>query len=357
MKVHVVKPRDLSADQVSLWRRFQDLDSALVSPYLCPEFTQAVGEVRDDAFVGVMEDAGEVIGFFPFQRRLLGVGKPIGGPLSDYQGVIAHPEVPWDGADLVRQCGLSVYDFDHMLASQDGFVPYHAERIYSPTMDLSQGFPAYAEGRRRVKSKVLKDNGRLTRKLAREVGPLRFTLHDNTPEAFSTLLTWKRDQYRRTGAYDVFQHSWTLDLLQRLCAIQADGFAGLLSSLYADDQLVSVHLGMRSRRVWHQWFPAHDPALLRYSPGMMLQLMMAEEAPSLGIWTIDMGWGDDLLKQRLCDGAVPIAVGRVEHASPVAGFRRVRRATEGLFQGLPLGPLSAVPRKVFNRIERHMKFM
>ena len=63
------------------------MDPALVSPYFCPEFTQAVGDVREDAFVGIVEDAGEFVGFFPFQRRALGVGKPIAGPLSDYQGL------------------------------------------------------------------------------------------------------------------------------------------------------------------------------------------------------------------------------------------------------------------------------
>ena len=84
---------------------------------------------------------------------------------------------------------------------------------------------------------------------------------------------------------------------------------------------------------------------------------MAEHAPGMGIKTIDLGWGDTHYKERLTDGLVPIAVGRVEHASPVVGIRRVRRATEGLFQSLPLGPLSAVPRKAFNRIERHMEFI
>ncbi len=357
MKVRVVRPRELTADHVRLWYQFQETNPTLGSPYFCPEFTLAVGEVRDDAFVGLIEDAGQIAGFFPFQRRALGVGKPIGGPLSDYQGVIASPAFDWDGGALVRGCGLSVYDFDHMLASQGSFSPYHWEQTYSPTMDLSQGFEGYVEARRRAKSKIIKSNRRKIHKLEREVGPLRFELHGNTVEAFAALLAWKRDQYRRTGAYNVFRHSWTLSLLKRLCETQTDRFAGIFSCLYANDRLISVHLGMRSRRVWHQWFPAYDREFYSYSPGIMLVLMMAEHAPSLGISTIDMGWGDVEDKQRLGDGKVPIAIGRVENASSVARIRRVRRATEGVFQRLPLGPISTVPHKAFNRIERRLNFI
>ena len=160
MQVHVVKPRELAVDQLDLWRRFQDMDPARGNPYFCPEFTLAVGDVRDDAFVGVMEDAGETIGYFPFQRRVLRVGKPIGGPLSDYQGVIGNTEAKWDGADLVRKCGLSIYDFDHMLAVQVGFAPYHEAQTQSPTMDLSQGFEAFAKARRLANSRVIKNNKR-----------------------------------------------------------------------------------------------------------------------------------------------------------------------------------------------------
>ncbi len=356
MKVHVVKPRQLSADHLQFWRDLQETNPALANPFFCPEFTLAVGEVRDDVFVGVMEDAGEVVGFFPFQRRAFGVGKPIAGPLSDYQGVIASPEIEWDASYLVRGCGLSLYDFDHMLASQNAFASYHTELTYSRTMDLSQGFETYVDGRRKAKRKIVSDHGRKARQLERDVGKLRFELHEDTPDAFAAMLAWKRDQYRSTGAYDVFQHRWTIGLLERICRVQTAGFAGVCSTLYAGDQLVAVHLGMRSRSVWHYWFPTYDRAFSRYSPGIIQILKMAEVAPSLGLSTIDLGWGDSLYKERLGDGSVPIAVGCVAQASPAAGIRRLRRATEGLFHRLPLGPLSALPKKAFDRIERRLNF-
>ena len=147
-----------------------------------------------------------------------------------------------------------LYDFDHLLASQGGFAQFHGERTYSSTMDLSHGYEAYVEGRRRANRKIVLDNGRKIRKLERDVGPIRFVLHENTPEAFEALQRWKSDQYRSSGAYDVFRHRWTIDLLTRLCAIQSDDFAGVFSTLYANDQLIAVHFGIRSRAVWHYWF-------------------------------------------------------------------------------------------------------
>ena len=54
-----------------------------------PEFTQAVAAVRGDVEVGVLEERGEPVGFFPFQRSRRNVARPVGGKMSDFQGLIA----------------------------------------------------------------------------------------------------------------------------------------------------------------------------------------------------------------------------------------------------------------------------
>jgi hypothetical protein len=61
---------------------------ALVSPYLSPEFTQLMAAVRDDVFVAVLEQQGEAVGYFPYQRGALRIGKPVGGVMS---GVAVAP--------------------------------------------------------------------------------------------------------------------------------------------------------------------------------------------------------------------------------------------------------------------------
>ena len=56
---------------------------SLANPFLCPEFAVAVGSFRPGARVAVLADGPEIVGFFPFERRRLGVGVPIGAGLTD----------------------------------------------------------------------------------------------------------------------------------------------------------------------------------------------------------------------------------------------------------------------------------
>jgi len=55
----LIKTEDLDAGLIAAWRSIQAREPCFESPYFCPEFTQAVGSVRDDVRVVVIEnDAG-----------------------------------------------------------------------------------------------------------------------------------------------------------------------------------------------------------------------------------------------------------------------------------------------------------
>jgi len=69
---------------------------SLASPFLCPEFAVAVDRFCPNARVAVLADGPDIVGFFPFQRRRLGVGVPIGYGINDCQGLIHAPGVEWD---------------------------------------------------------------------------------------------------------------------------------------------------------------------------------------------------------------------------------------------------------------------
>src|SRR5262249_41662123 len=135
---------ELAFSDVNRWRAIQRENPELASPYFCPEFTQAVAAVRDDVFVGILEKEGEVVGYFPHQRRRFGMGYPVGGRLSDFHGVIAPPGLEWNAAAFLRSCNLVSWQFHHLLASQTPFAPYHAATGESYYLDLSEGFDAYA---------------------------------------------------------------------------------------------------------------------------------------------------------------------------------------------------------------------
>lgn len=352
MKVRVIKARDLPREEIALWNEFQAGNPELASPYFCPHFTLAVAKVRDDVSVAILEDKSDVVGFFPFQRRGRGVGKPVGWPLSDYQGVISPPGVSCDAHRLIDGCGLSVFDFDHLLVTQDGFLPFHEATEGSPYLDLSNGYDHYIESRAQDGTKVV--NSRMAskwRKMEREFGELRFEARSADAEAMKTLLAWKSAQYHRTSAPDLFAYSWPVQLLEDLLRCEEPGFGGLLSTLHAGDQLVAVHLGLRSKAVWHYWFPTYGVEFGKYSPGYYLILQMAQSANALGLTTIDLGKGSMDYKLRLASGSVTVASGYVARASIAAAKRRLWRASTAFIEALPYEPLSQWPKKAVRRLQ------
>ena len=57
----VIAAHELDAGLVAAWRSIQEREPRFESPYFCPEFTQAVGTVRDDVRVVVIDAAIEVL--------------------------------------------------------------------------------------------------------------------------------------------------------------------------------------------------------------------------------------------------------------------------------------------------------
>ena len=92
-------------------------DPAQGNPFLSPEFAASIGRFRPGARVAVLSDGGSVTGFFPFEKRRLGVGVPIGAGLTDCQGLVHEPGFEWDALDLLRGCGVSAFYFDHLARS------------------------------------------------------------------------------------------------------------------------------------------------------------------------------------------------------------------------------------------------
>jgi CelD/BcsL family acetyltransferase involved in cellulose biosynthesis len=286
----VTTAAELGAPESERWERIRRGSAALASPFFDIEFTRAVGEVRRDVRIGVAE-----FGFFGFEVSRLGAGRPVGLKLSDYHGVVAAPEAEWEPRALLRGVGLRSYAFNHLPAAQAPFRPFVRELATSPVADLEADAPIGAPSQ----------PARKRRRLARRA-PLRFELHD--PGSLPVVLAWKSAQYHRTGAFDVFSRPWVVEVVERLVA----GPLGLLSTLRSGDELIAAHLGLRSGRVAHWWFPAYDPAFARDSPGVVLLLELLEAGPAAGITMLDFGKGDEDYKAWFANGAVDLGVGHVE---------------------------------------------
>lgn len=336
MTLSVIPASELTSDLCATWRRIQQANPDLKSPFFAPEFTRAVASVRRDVEVGVLEENGKVSGIFPFQRGNRFVGRPVGGILSDYQALVCASGFRFDPRELVKQCRLAAWDFDHVLSAQRCFAPFHRRHFVSPLMDVSQGYEAYAAGRREAGSEQIKKCGNLARRIEREVGPLRFVSHSGDLALLQNILGWKSQQYVASLKTDLFAIGWPRAVVERIHQTQTESCAGMLSLLYAGDRLVAGHFGMRSQHVWHYWFPAYGPEFAKYSPGLLLLLKMAEHAPTLGLRVIDLGMGMSLYKERLSNASVPLASGSVELPSLLSFQRSAKRKLRSLVVNSPL---------------------
>ena len=355
-RYHLISANELDAALRHAWCTVQAAQEVFLSPYFCPEFTLAVAAVRPDVRIVVIECDGRPVGFFPHQRSTWGRGRPVGGPLSDYHGVIAAPGADWSVPALMRAARLSVWPFDHLVGETERFAAYQSARSSSPQIDVREGYAAYVSGRREAGSDYIPKTEGLARKLGREVGELHFTFNDTTEEALSQLLAWKRDQYRQAMTTDVFGRPWTGQLLRDIAATQTPDFAGVCSVLRAGGRIVAAHMGMRSRTSLHYWFPAYDPELAKYSTGIILLLRMAEAAAQTGLQTVDLGKGDSQYKLRLMTGAAALSEGQVCLPSAWGAVVGLRHKAEAFQAHGGIGIVFLLPLKIVRRIERARRF-
>jgi CelD/BcsL family acetyltransferase involved in cellulose biosynthesis len=318
MQISVVHPQELGASETARWRALQNDDPALDSPFLSPEFTIETGRVREQARVAVLTDGPDIVGFFPFERHQLGIGMPVAAGLTDAQGMVHAKDIEFDTQELMKACGLAVFEFDHLQAGQP-LVPAKHTRHPSPVIDLSKGFTAYTETLKRFSGKTYKSTAYKSRKLQRDFGVLHHDFATGDEKVLHQLIDWKTDQYRRTGRADRFARPWIVRLVENLLRIDSEHFAGSLDMIYVDGRPVAGHFGLRTKTTLAGWFPAYDPAFAKYSPGLIHHLAMAERAAASGIRTIDMGRGQKEYKDKLKTGELWVTEGRIARPTPGAG--------------------------------------
>ncbi|MFI1440003.1 GNAT family N-acetyltransferase [Streptomyces fructofermentans] len=331
MDISVYRPGELTSADRAAWTALQskaDLHDTpgLANPFLSPEFTLAVGRCRRGVRIGVVREEDGPAAFFPFQRTATGVGRAVGIGVSDCQGLVHRPGFTWDAQELLRACGLSVWEFDHLAQGQTPFEAGASGTFASPIIDVDRGYEVYLDQLRARSPKFTRTTLAKDRRLGRDHSGLRYVHDERDPAALRTLMAWKSAQYRRTGRSDRFAHAWITRLVEQLFHTRTERFAGLLSVLYAGERPIAAHFGLRSERVLACWFPAYDPEFSRYSPGLVLHLRMAEAAAADGIAHLDLGRGQKEYKDSLKTRELAVSEGWVTRRHPVAFGHRARRA-------------------------------
>ena len=350
----VINALDLQPKDRAAWENILCSRDDLASPFYHPEFTRALAETRGRIEVAVFRKDADAVGFFPFHRTRENTADALAGRLTEFQGAIVRPDVAWDPSSLLRCIGLRAWHFDHLPVSQTSFEPYIWRKAPAVFMDLSQGYDAYRETVKK-RGSSLSQVERKSRKLAREVGPLRFEFHSTDESAFQLFLDWKTAQHKRSGYIPVLHVNWVHSLLNQLRALPPSGdFCGQFSTLYSGDQLVAVHMGLRSPEALHIWFPTYSVEFEKYSPGLILLLEMARAAAAAGQRRIDFGRTGERYKANFQTGEIYTAEGAVD-LRPITGpmrkqwFKAKRWIRSSPCRGVLEKPLNA-SRKLRQRI-------
>jgi len=352
LDITVKKFTDLSDLQIAQWRELQQTDPALNSPFYTPDFAKAIHRAGKAVYVALFKKNDQLRGVLPFHRGRLGTGIPVGGQISDYQGVIGPFKAELNTTDFFNATGLTSYDFNHLPLDQSIMAQGSFNTAVSPCLDLSDGFDSYLAERRAKKNKVLKNAIRNVRILERDIGTVRVEIDDENEDVWPTLVQWKNQSFEQMGVKSILEVPWARKAFEHIRTTQNSHFAGITSSLYVDNKLAATHFGMRSNKTLHWWFPTYDYKLAKYSPGIVLLLEVAKRAPELGLTKIDLGRGSQPYKKAFANGETVLCEGSIEKTASLGGSARILRKTidHTISRSSRLAKPARFQRRAFNRL-------
>ena len=331
---------EFTEDLRAEWNAIRESQPELGPPFFAPEFMDAVHAARGDVRVAVLSDADGVVGFFP--HHLSGrAAKPAGRFLNDAHNVLLRPATRLDWRLLLDACDATAYDF-HALVGCESHLPTDSiEGRVRSFAAIMNGDSVAMLGRLKKQRRTMFKQDQKTRKMIRELGPLHFEMDCGDPQVLAQTIDWKRDQYRRTDILDLFLPDWTREMLRQLCdpahdSSPRDSMRGMVSALYAGDELVAAHIGMVEGDRLHYWFPAYNIDHSIYSPGTALFQTIVEHATSAGIEIIDMGYGEQPYKLKQTDTITEVAYGCVTPSALLRCKRRIARRAKSIVKKAPM---------------------
>lgn len=349
---------DLSPTDAIAWTQLLLDGNPAPSPYLTPDYFHAVAKVRPTARVLIARAGGDPVLFFPHHLGGLtgafGLGHPIGGPVTDVQGVIARSGCRIDRQSLMRAAGICLLPMAHVPAADpvfQGEAHPHAFHV----MDFSDGFAAYETARTPFAKSAFRAIRTRAAKATEQYGSVTLRFDDADPASFKDLLSWKRAQFVATGQTNVLEVAWVAALVHDLLASRS-GLRAQMSSLWFGERRVAVHLGLRTETTLHYWFPAYDASVQELSPGNLLLYQMAAAAAREGVRQIHLGAGEYRYKQEFANCTMPMR-GVVATASTLPGrvAQGGQKFVAALGRRLPKA-VATMPAGAFRRLDRHLAF-
>lgn len=293
----------LTAEERARWNAWAAADPDLASPYFRVEFAQIAGRISPGSALAVFRRDGEVVGYFPHQRRG-GAVQPIGAPMNDYHGVIGPRGARPTLGEVAELLGGARFSVNGWVGEAPGAL---ISESFRTTIPAEGGYEAWYAGRRQAFGKYFKDKERARRSMATEFGEVEARIGLRDAGLLDELIALKREQYRRTGRHDIFACGWTRDLLHALMAEEAEDFGASIAVLTAGGRVCAMEYSLHAGQRFHFWFPAYVPALARCSPGIMLSMETIRQGADLGYRDFDYGFGGETYKKYFCDTVQPVA--------------------------------------------------
>lgn len=294
----VMPVEQLSDELQQDWETVRGQNAAFRSPFFSHEYVLRVARRVPGIELAVLRVDGRNAGFLPFQRVGRSGARPAGAGVNDAHGFIIDAAVEVDWGEALRAIGLAQFAFHAAPVGMPGLEPYETGRVNSFLADLTVDPEGY-EHFLRSRNSTIDRQGQKTRRLIKDVGPLRFEFDCRDPLLLEQLIQLKRSQYQRTHTYDILSQSWIRGLFHDLHSETSGKMRGLLSVLWAGRTPVALHFGMIEGDLLHYWFPVYDPQYNFGSPGTQLFLEVAKTAAAQGVKAIDMGYGEQAYKHKL----------------------------------------------------------
>ena len=311
MKVTTISADALTEGQIDRWAALQRATPEFGSPLVGPYFAQLVQRHRGDVHVAIATEAGHDAAFFAFHKASHGHARPVGAPFSDYQAIVSEPGLKCDGTAFLAEAGIERMFVSGLMDPHGWFQSVQLEPTLGYRLSVKDGGAVKLERLRQANPKWAKNLRRLTNKMDRELGPIRFVTGDQNPSALEVVLQLKIDQYHESGLTDVLRPHWVKAMMQDLFSRTNPEFGGCLITLYAGDYLVSGQFGVRQGGWFHPWIASTCPKAHPFSPGIVFLGQMLCHAEDIGIEIIDLALGHSHYKSQFARNPVTVLAGQV----------------------------------------------
>jgi hypothetical protein len=169
--------------------------------------------------------------------------------------------------------------------------PPPGKLIPSPFVDWRgfESFEEYLSGRCPLEGQDTPHSiRRKTRRMERDLGPLRFRRAVDDADVFDTLLAWKVEHYRRTGGPNRLERPHNREFYHEL---RRRG-AAHAATLEADGRLVAGKIVMFAGKRQFARMTVYDPTFAHWSPGSVLLLETLRASFEEGDTEFDFLMGD-----------------------------------------------------------------